>query len=535
MLFLKQQSSANSFSAHPSKKIILSRLEPLPAEQIEIPKKVANIAYATNIPVEKSSVIDAPIAKNIDRETTLDIALVDDKIPLDLETSNKEEPETAPARIIAQDASPDQDVSAVAKKVIYAPATPKKTGKPQNLLVAEAIPQQETQQASTSTDVEPKLIVAQNGEKQPSPLLSKNQEMDEIDTSIPLEKSSSPLFAKAEIKSTQMLDNSSVALNSANVPIKSIKTGNAVKSQAPRKDDNNKAWQQMKDKEPKVPTEAGDPWVVATRRGASINQLLPEKKDNLKIKETLNQRDKLSKEDQQIQLAAETVDNLLIPIPEEILKEENITPQLVSSPENAEIKKELEAKGLIKEPQKTSETASNQSSDTPSTEEKSDNSADEKGGILKSLTSIFSSDESLPEIGNEVSDDVDTSLFSAFSRKKDKIITKILPTEIRLSFQTNRAEISGQTLKWIKAFAQKTAEEPSVGLEIRIDGTSSPLLQRRRLNLLQNILLSEGAPAEKIKTTFTAREPNSFILRTVKFNVKNTNSQTQNKNKYIQW
>lgn len=114
-------------------------------------------------------------------------------------------------------------------------------------------------------------------------------------------------------------------------------------------------------------------------------------------------------------------------------------------------------------------------------------------------------------------------------------MSKILPTEIRLSFQPNRAEISGQTLKWIKAFAQKTAEENNVGLEIRIDGTSSPLLQRRRLNLLHNILLSEGANPQKIKTVFTAREPNSFILRTILVSNKEDKKEIKNKNQYIQW
>ena len=93
---------------------------------------------------------------------------------------------------------------------------------------------------------------------------------------------------------------------------------------------------------------------------------------------------------------------------------------------------------------------------------------------------------------------------------------KILPTEIRLSFQTNRAEISGKTLNWIQAFAKKTMENDYTILEIRIDGTSSYNLQQKRLNLLYNILTNLGLDYEKVNTVFTNREPNSFVLRTVK-------------------
>ena len=93
---------------------------------------------------------------------------------------------------------------------------------------------------------------------------------------------------------------------------------------------------------------------------------------------------------------------------------------------------------------------------------------------------------------------------------------KILPSEIRLSFQPDRAEISGKTLDWLKAFAQKAIENDDVALEIRIDGSSSYALQQKRLNLLYNILTNLGLGYAKVHTVFTAREPNSFILRAVK-------------------
>lgn len=73
----------------------------------------------------------------------------------------------------------------------------------------------------------------------------------------------------------------------------------------------------------------------------------------------------------------------------------------------------------------------------------------------------------------------------------------------------------------LQAFANKTIEEKNVGLEIRIDGSSSYELQQKRLNLLNNILASSGVDYRKINTVFTTREPNSFIIRTVRLNNSN--------------
>ena len=118
-------------------------------------------------------------------------------------------------------------------------------------------------------------------------------------------------------------------------------------------------------------------------------------------------------------------------------------------------------------------------------------------------------------------------LFAAFS--KDKNSSKILPAEMRLSFQPGRAEISGQTLRWIQAFANKAAEDDNIILEIRIDKNSSYALQQRRLDLLHTILNNKGIGEGKVNTVFTSREPNSFIIRTLRLN-NNTSKKTVTKN-----
>ena len=115
----------------------------------------------------------------------------------------------------------------------------------------------------------------------------------------------------------------------------------------------------------------------------------------------------------------------------------------------------------------------------------------------------------------------------------------IIPTEMRLSFQPGRAEISGQTLRWIQAFASKVAEDPGSSLEIRIDGSAGTELQQRRLNLLHNILMHKGVEYSKIHTVFTSRGPNSFILRTVAAGIDVGEGVIEKANKrrsnYIQW
>ena len=74
-------------------------------------------------------------------------------------------------------------------------------------------------------------------------------------------------------------------------------------------------------------------------------------------------------------------------------------------------------------------------------------------------------------------------------------------------------------------------------LEIRIDGTSSTKLQQNRLNLLYNILTNKGVDYSMINTVFTARDPNSFILRAITTQTDNNKQGVNNQktDRYIQW
>jgi hypothetical protein len=93
----------------------------------------------------------------------------------------------------------------------------------------------------------------------------------------------------------------------------------------------------------------------------------------------------------------------------------------------------------------------------------------------------------------------------------------IVPTELKLAFQPNRAEISGQTLDWLHAFADNAVQNDNVVVEIRVDRSASYEVQKKRLKLLYKILADNGVGSNKVNIIFTDREPNSFIIRNVRY------------------
>lgn len=210
-------------------------------------------------------------------------------------------------------------------------------------------------------------------------------------------------------------------------------------------------------------------------------------------------------------VAYQMVPNLLIPIPEDIANDPNLTPKLSYSPDDKPAKKDE-----IKEPEAAASEESNLNED------------EKKTGLFKSITSWFAGNK------DKNKDDPQTEMSQSSTQSKSTFDffgvgnkfpgqskpAKILPAELRLSFQPNRAEISGQTLRWIHAFADNARDNDDLYIEIRIDGTSSFALQKKRLNLLSTILANRGVDYRKINIVFTSREPNSFIIRNIRFNNK---------------
>lgn len=278
---------------------------------------------------------------------------------------------------------------------------------------------------------------------------------------------------------------------------------------------------------------SADPWVVAKGGGAK-NQMAV-RKYTQKIEGEFSEVLKTDGRADGVQIASETVKNLVIPIPEEILKNDDLTPKLAypSSSDDASKEKIIDAKIKM-------QTAANDhnllspieedvvldASVSEKGEEKKKSSAsvvggvkkedsDKKAGILGAINSMFSSAKKT--ISNAKDEAIAKAHAKKISRKnlmRSRPVS-IMPTEIRLSFQPGKAEISGQTLRWLQAFAAKAAETPNAVLEIRVDGSGAPDLQQRRINLLYSILTHKGVEYSKINAVFTSRDPNSFVLRSV--------------------
>ena len=337
----------------------------------------------------------------------------------------------------------------------------------------------------------------------------------------PLEKTHNAEINGRKIKIGEADALNQVALTDKNIPISSMEN----KKSAPPPPE----WEQMRDKE------ADSPWIVAKGAGASKNALLKQedhyRKENEQIKEALLVSSATDdNKSANLQIASDTVKNLLIPIPEDILNDDNLVPQLSYSSNDKE--KKIGEKNIQKE-DKSSPLPLQAESDAPSKQPEKQ----VKDNILASLNTIFSSNTKVKE--QKEPEPQKRNLFSDLKKKlsSSKKVT-IMPTEMRLSFQPNRAEISGQTLRWIQAFAARAAEDNTMTIEIRIDGTSGMELQQKRLNLLHNILTNKGVEYSKINTVFTSREPNSFIIRTVtrNFDRRGLNkNNTQTAGRYLQW
>ena len=371
-------------------------------------------------------------------------------------------------------------------------------------------------------------------------------ESPEPEAIFPLEKTVDPLAQNAGAKVLRNAEANRVALAGSNVPIKSMTSEKSVQHQEPIAN-KSKSWEQMPRRDALADNGEDSPWVVAKGAVAPHNAMVAKEKyyqkDEAAIQKALN-REPLDTTNADLQLASGTVQNLLIPIPEEILNDENLTPQLVSSDKPDDIKKEIEVERKLKEevrPEKPLIVKKEEKSEPQPIEPVKHQTPQEqkKGNILSSLSSIFSSSSNVKESKqNTDDDDFISSIKKKFKGSRSR--GKIMPTEMRLSFQPNRAEISGQTLRWIQAFAGKAADDQAMSIEIRIDGTSGMELQQKRLNLLHNILTNKGVEYSKINTVFTNREPNSFIIRTITRNNINTETTKGRMNKpresyYLQW
>lgn len=217
--------------------------------------------------------------------------------------------------------------------------------------------------------------------------------------------------------------------------------------------------------------------------------------------------------------------SLLFPIPSEILNDENLTPTFIKKKNKKDTETKTPPAKELKiispaQPKAESATSSNGILNSISSWLSSENSSSTENNNAKKTNTppSYSSQgtfkpasKSLPTNNNEFVNFYKTLQETSAAQHNNSII----PSELKLSFQPERAEISGQTLRWLKAFSEATQNENTY-LQIRLDATASTELQRKRLNLLYTIFMNNGVDLKKIDTVFSLTEPNAFIIRTLK-------------------
>lgn len=281
---------------------------------------------------------------------------------------------------------------------------------------------------------------------------------------------------------------------------------------------------------------ADTPWIVAKgSKHIKNKQLLedlgttkelPKLADNFIL--TLENNEETS-----YKVAEKIKSSLLFPIPSEILNDENLIPTFIKKT------KQTSTSAPKQPPLQKAVLPATPTSDNlkivpkaPSQTAEKDNSSK---GLLNSISSWFSSDGSAkseapvkstpsyssqgktpqpqtrPSSNNEFVNFYKTLQETSAAHKNNAII----PSELKLSFQPERAEISGQTLRWLKAFSEAAQNEDTY-LQVRLDASASTELQKKRLNLLYTIFMNNGVDFKKIDTVFSLTEPNAFIIRTLK-------------------
>lgn len=297
------------------------------------------------------------------------------------------------------------------------------------------------------------------------------------------------------------------------------------------------------------------PWVVAKGSKHIKNKKLLEDYAKQNPQDALSDTPKQlasGEEGLSYKVAERIKQSIIFPIPDEILNDENLTPTFIAPQKKnistSKTSKKTEAKPSSLNQTNKAETLKIISKVEPSKNEPPLQSNTESRGLLSNISSWFSTDnkgsssqqkpdskrKSVPSYSSQgeqvnVSDkssslssnDALVSFYETIQEtQKEQAKNKIIPSELKLYFQPERAEISGQTLRWLKAFAEK-AKETYTYLQIRLDATAPIDLQRKRLNLLYTVLMNNGVDFKKVDTVFSLTEPNTFIIRTIKVQEQN--------------
>ena len=281
-----------------------------------------------------------------------------------------------------------------------------------------------------------------------------------------------------------------------------------------------------------------NPWSeVKSASNIKNKQLLEQIQEQNKEDLFTDNLQKLTQNDETIsyKVAEKIKQSIIFPIPDEILNDENLTPTFINSQgsKSSTKPKKMAVKPRQNKPSQDSSTIAIPTapvvSEKDSTSEKSimdsisswftDASANTEQTVTSSKRQAppsYSSQEKSPVKTQPKKGDDFASLYESLQETKNEYIRKrILPSELKLSFQPDRAEISGSTLQWLKSFSEASQDEDTY-LQVRLDANTSTELQKKRLNLLYTIFMNNGVNFKKIDTQFSLTEPNAFIIRIIR-------------------
>lgn len=100
------------------------------------------------------------------------------------------------------------------------------------------------------------------------------------------------------------------------------------------------------------------------------------------------------------------------------------------------------------------------------------------------------------------------------SLEKGEPLAFLMPRDLKISFYPNESAFSGQSLKWIKAFAIAALNDPRLVVEIRVSCENADL-QDKRLILVKNALQGAGLSTHQIIVNYTNRPVDTMLLRAV--------------------
>ncbi len=280
-------------------------------------------------------------------------------------------------------------------------------------------------------------------------------------------------------------------------------------------------------------------WLVAKGSKNAKNKKILEKyselpKENLLgsgFKEALNDDKEIS-----YKVAEKIKQSIIFPIPDEILNDENLTPTFIKGSKKTNLPKAAPKTAAPVAKKEAVKPSADDFKILPKVKAEEMPNQETSKSLLTSISSWFS-DKSPTEqpaknkakqapayssqgkVQTASHPDTNEDLVSFYETlqetKEEHVRNSIVPTELKLSFQPERAEISGQTLRWLKAFSE-AAKDGKTYLQVRLDATAPIELQRKRLNLLYTIFINNGVDFKKVDTVFSLTEPNAFIIRTLK-------------------